>query len=162
MQKYFKTLVHNYFSCIIKVDIFRYGIPGKRGVQLTRKIALTKWGRASCGGWVCLEQDFRYGDQLLHKKKEEYRLLFSYTVWLLEEPSFPRNVFLSSEHLLLVADNVVPRTPTLTTLMLKAPHSFESSVLTRATRRTIPEDCILHSNRREILKSYTALTGCIM
>jgi hypothetical protein len=32
-------------------------------------------------------------------------------------------------------------------------------VLTRAKRRNIPEDAILHSHRRENLKSYIALTG---
>jgi hypothetical protein len=32
-------------------------------------------------------------------------------------------------------------------------------VRTRATRRNIPEDAILHSHRREKLKSYIALTG---
>jgi hypothetical protein len=36
--------------------------------------------------------------------------------------------------------------------------SSETSVLTKATRRSIPEDGILHSHRREILKSYIALT----
>jgi hypothetical protein len=35
----------------------------------------------------------------------------------------------------------------------------ESSVLTRATWRNIPEDGILHSHRRETHKSYIALTG---
>jgi hypothetical protein len=33
----------------------------------------------------------------------------------------------------------------------------ETSVLTRATRRGIPEDVILNSHRRENLKSYTVI-----
>jgi hypothetical protein len=36
---------------------------------------------------------------------------------------------------------------------------LETSVLTRATRRNISEDAILHSHCREKLKSYLALTG---
>jgi predicted hotdog family 3-hydroxylacyl-ACP dehydratase len=63
-------------------------------------------------------------------------------------------VFLRSVRRLLVTASVVPSSQILVTLMKEALSAAETSVLTRATWRNVSEDVILHSHRRENLKSY--------
>jgi hypothetical protein len=59
----------------------------------------------------------------------------------------------------LVTANVVPSLKILVTLMMEALNSSETPILARLTRRNILEDFILHSYRRDNLKSYIELTG---
>jgi hypothetical protein len=65
-------------------------------------------------------------------------------------------VFLRRVRRLLVTANVVLSSQILVTLMMEAISSFETSDLTRATWSNILQDGILHSHRRENLKSYKA------
>jgi hypothetical protein len=66
-------------------------------------------------------------------------------------------MFLRSVLQLLVTANVLPSSLILSSLMLEAINSSETSVLARATRRHILKEVILLSHRSENLKSYIAI-----
>jgi hypothetical protein len=93
---------------------------------------------------------------------EEWCLLGCCAVWLLlrtdvsEElsASIIRVTRIGELGTMLVTASVFPSSPILVTLMMYALSTSETSVLTRAIQRNIPEDTILHSHRCENLKSY--------
>jgi hypothetical protein len=76
--------------------------------------------------------------------------------------AFIRVVFLRSVRRLLVTASVVPSSPIIVALMKDAISTSETSDLIRATRSNIPEDTILHSHRRENLKSYNIVITFII
>jgi hypothetical protein len=68
-------------------------------------------------------------------------------------------VFLHGVFQLLVTASVAPSSLILSIPMMEPIRSSETSVPTRATRRNILDNGILHSHRRENLRSYIALTS---
>jgi hypothetical protein len=68
----------------------------------------------------------------------------------------------TSKRASVVVTGSVHSSPILVTLKKEAMRFSEMSVLTRVTRRHIPDEGILHRHRRENLKYYVTLTGCAL
>jgi hypothetical protein len=139
----FGTIINNIINIKLSAEICSGG--KKRASSCLRRqwLALKNavfWDVTSCGS--CKNSRF-WRTYCLHDQSDKNRRAGNNIV-------FPRNVIQ-----LLVTANVVPRSPILVTLLMEVIHSSETSNVPRGTRRNIPEEDILHSQRRKILKCYT-------
>jgi hypothetical protein len=71
-------------------------------------------------------------------------------IWVTRIGELGTTLAVTSSVLRMLVTGKVPSSPILVTQMMEAIRSSETSILTRATQRNIPQDCILENHRRKV------------